>query len=67
MVEQPQAIKEFHTLIHDLDDVGLQTEVRHGDGASLLVFVQAPRDLVGNWIYKSRYILSTISLKYFQC
>ncbi|KAJ9200824.1 hypothetical protein DTO164E3_3974 [Paecilomyces variotii] len=49
-----QAIEEFKTLINDLDAVGLQMEVRHGTGASLLVFVKVPRELLGAEMYKSR-------------
>lgn len=49
-----QAIEEFRTLIQDLDERGLQTEVRHGRGASLLVFVKVPRELLGNEVYRSR-------------
>ncbi|KAL1965672.1 hypothetical protein VTN77DRAFT_5349 [Rasamsonia byssochlamydoides] len=53
-IEESQAIDEYSTLIRDLDAVGLETEVRHGNGASLLVFVKAPRQLLGNWIFKAR-------------
>ncbi|KAF2090717.1 hypothetical protein K490DRAFT_71072 [Saccharata proteae CBS 121410] len=48
------AIDEFHTLLQDLEEVGLHTEVRAGFDQSLLVFVKAPRELLGNWVYKSR-------------
>lgn len=53
--EFTQAIKEFQTLIDDLHDAGLRTQVRHGYGNSLLVCVRVPRDHLGNMIHKSRY------------
>ncbi|KAL1855515.1 hypothetical protein Plec18167_007065 [Paecilomyces lecythidis] len=49
-----QAVQEYKKLINDLDAAGLQTEVRHGPGASLLVFVKVPRELLGAEMYKSR-------------
>ncbi|GAD96419.1 plasma membrane stress response protein [Paecilomyces variotii No. 5] len=48
------AIEEFRTLIRDLDEAGLRTQVRHGNGSSLLVFVNAPRERLGHEIFKSR-------------
>jgi anoctamin-10 len=42
-------------LCKDLYSAGLNTEVRHGYDQSLLVFVQVPRELLGNTVYKSRY------------
>ncbi|XP_014556665.1 hypothetical protein COCVIDRAFT_99136 [Bipolaris victoriae FI3] len=48
------AIKECQQLLHDLESAGLNTEVRAGYDESLLVFVQVPRDLLGNTVYKSR-------------
>lgn len=53
--DEQSAVEEYRSLIHTLDEVGLRTEVRHGNGSTLLVFVKAPRELVGNWIYMSRY------------
>jgi anoctamin-10 len=49
------AITECNQLLHDLESAGLNVEVRAGYDQSLLVFVQAPRDLLGNTVYKSRY------------
>ncbi|CAO2647320.1 Nn.00g082420.m01.CDS01 [Neocucurbitaria sp. VM-36] len=48
------AVTEFTTLLKDLQSVWLNTEVRPGYDQSLLVFVQAPRELLGNTVYKSR-------------
>lgn len=48
------AIQELTTLLKDLHAAGLNTEVRRGYDQSLLVFVQAPRELLGNAVYKSR-------------
>ncbi|KAJ4993429.1 hypothetical protein SVAN01_00977 [Stagonosporopsis vannaccii] len=53
-VEHETAITEFTVLIKDLHSAGLNTEVRHGYDQSLLVFVQVPRELLGNTVYKSR-------------
>ncbi|CRG88001.1 putative protein C691,05c [Talaromyces islandicus] len=53
-IDEQSAIEEYRSLIYTLDEVGLRTEVRHGNGSSLLVFVKAPQELVGNWIYMSR-------------
>ena len=49
-----EAIGEFTTLINDLNEAGLETQVRHGDGLSLLVFIHAPKKILGNEVYKSR-------------
>lgn len=48
------AITEFSTLLKDLESTGLHTEVRAGHDESLLVFVQAPRELLGNMVHHSR-------------
>ncbi|KAI4645732.1 hypothetical protein J4E93_005310 [Alternaria ventricosa] len=53
-VDDDVAIAECKTLLHDLESAGLNTEVRPGYDQTLLVFVQAPRDLLGNAVYKSR-------------
>lgn len=53
--DDQSAVEEYRSLILTLDEVGLRTEVRHGNGSTLLVFVKAPHELVGNWIYMSRY------------
>ncbi|KAF2021061.1 DUF590-domain-containing protein [Aaosphaeria arxii CBS 175.79] len=52
--ETDEAIKEFSTLLEDVKSVGLHTEVRAGYNQTLLVFVQAPRELLGNTVYRSR-------------
>ncbi|KAM0306265.1 hypothetical protein HYE67_002278 [Fusarium culmorum] len=53
-IDHDTAVKEVRTLLQDLEEVGLHTEVRAGYEQSLLVFVRAPRELLGNWVYKSR-------------
>ncbi|KAF5597917.1 IST2 [Fusarium pseudocircinatum] len=46
------AIKEFKTLVADLEETGFDVEVRAGYEQSLLVFAKAPRELLGNAVYK---------------
>jgi anoctamin-10 len=41
-------------LLVDLEEAGLHTEVRPGYERSILVFVKAPRQLLGNSVYKER-------------
>ncbi|GME23094.1 Transmembrane protein 16k [Neofusicoccum parvum] len=53
-IEFSTAVEEFCTLLSDLESVGLHTEVRAGYDKSLLVFVKAPRELLGNEVYRSR-------------
>ncbi|CAI6294174.1 unnamed protein product [Periconia digitata] len=53
-VETDVAIKELTHLLHQLESAGLHTEVRRGYDDSLLIFVQAPRELLGNMVYHSR-------------
>lgn len=48
------AADEFRTLIHHLEGRGLQTQVRHNHGQSLLVVIRVPRNLLGNEVYRSR-------------
>jgi hypothetical protein len=50
------AVKEFKTLLADLEEAGLDVEVRAGYEQTLLFFVKAPRDLLGNYVYKSRQV-----------
>ncbi|KAF5675361.1 IST2 [Fusarium circinatum] len=50
------AIKEFKTLVADLEETGFDVEVRAGYEQSLLVFAKAPRELLGNAVYKSRQV-----------
>lgn len=45
---------EFTVLAKDLFAAGMHTEVRHGYDQSLLIFVQVPRELLGNTVYQSR-------------
>lgn len=55
--DKNQAILEFRSLIHELESAGFQTQVRHGYGASLLVCIRFPRDLLGNMVHKARYVV----------
>lgn len=50
------AEKELEELCNELESTGLHSEVRAGFEQTLLIFVKAPRDLLGNTVYKSRYI-----------
>jgi anoctamin-10 len=52
--ETESAIHELESLLADLHAVGLNTEVRKGYDQTLLIFVQAPRELLGNVVYKAR-------------
>ncbi|GJC94848.1 plasma membrane channel protein [Colletotrichum higginsianum] len=54
VVDAETSVKELTTLLSDLESAGLQTEVRAGYDQTLLVFVKAPRELLGNTVYKSR-------------
>jgi anoctamin-10 len=49
------ATAELSKLIRDLRTAGLNTEVRKGYDQRPIIFVQAPKDLLGNTVYKSRY------------
>jgi anoctamin-10 len=49
------AAAEFTSLIYDLRSVGLHTEVRSGYDQTLLVFVQAQKELLGITVHHSRY------------
>ncbi|RMJ28861.1 stress response protein Ist2 [Aspergillus sp. HF37] len=53
-LDQNQAADEFRVLIRDIESAGFQTQVRHGYGASLLVCIRFPRDLLGSMIYRAR-------------
>lgn len=50
------AVKEFKTLLADLEEAGLDVEVRAGYEQTLLFFVKAPHNLLGNYVYKSRQV-----------
>jgi len=58
LVDHDTAIKEFKTLVADLEETGFDVEVRAGYEQSLLVFAKAPRELLGNAVYKSRQVNS---------
>lgn len=49
------ASKEVETLCEDLELAGLHTEVRAGYEKTLLIFVKAPREVLGKFVYQSRY------------
>lgn len=50
------AVKEFNTLLHDLEAAGLHTEVRPGYDQTILIFAKAPSQLLGNRVYKLRHV-----------
>lgn len=45
---------EFTQLARDLEEAGLQTEVRAGQGHSLLIFTRANKEILNSEIHKSR-------------
>ncbi|KAK8049033.1 hypothetical protein PG994_010763 [Apiospora phragmitis] len=53
-VDDETAKEEFRTLVNDLEEAGLQTEVRAGEDHSLLVFVRVPTELLNDEMHKSR-------------
>ncbi|KAK2612544.1 hypothetical protein QQS21_001482 [Conoideocrella luteorostrata] len=53
-IDYDVAIKEFNSLLDNLEAAGLYTEVRPGYEQSILVFVKAPEQLLGNTVYKQR-------------
>ncbi|KAL4997581.1 calcium-activated chloride channel-domain-containing protein [Aspergillus recurvatus] len=53
-IDAPNAIAEFESLIRDLEDAHLETQVRPGHGASLLVFIRVPRMHLGRLCHQSR-------------
>lgn len=61
IIDQDKAIQELGELVRDLDSVGLHTEVRAGHEQTLLIFVKAPREVLGNYVYKSRCVLATLA------
>lgn len=53
--DRSKAISSFQNLIRSLADVGLDTEVRHGEDSTLLVFVKAAdQKTFGEVVYRSR-------------
>jgi anoctamin-10 len=61
--DRDTAVKEVKTLLEDLEEIGLHTEVRAGYEQSLLIFIRAPHELLGNWVYKSRQVMSSLILR----
>ncbi|PHH60982.1 hypothetical protein CDD81_997 [Ophiocordyceps australis] len=53
--EYEAALKEFTALLDDLEAAGLHTEVRAGFEKTILVFVKASEQLLGNTVYKTRH------------
>ncbi|KAL3448384.1 calcium-activated chloride channel-domain-containing protein [Aspergillus insuetus] len=53
-IDPSKAIEEYESLLKDLNEANLETQVRHGHGASLLVFIKAPRHHLGNLVHQSR-------------
>ncbi|KAI4741624.1 putative plasma membrane stress response protein [Aureobasidium sp. EXF-12298] len=54
LVEIHHATDQYHTLIRDIEAFGLEAEVRHGHGATLLTLIRIPRNKLGNEVYRSR-------------
>ena len=50
------ATRQLVRLLRTLGELGFQTEVRHGDKSSLLVFVRAPEDSLHRAVHTSRYV-----------
>lgn len=46
--------KEFTGLLDCIEEAGLHTEVRPGYEQSILIFIKAPEQLLGNTVYKQR-------------
>lgn len=60
--EKDKAISSFQNLVRALADVGLETEVRSGEGSTLLVFVKAADEYVfSDVVYRSRYIHNRVA------
>lgn len=55
-IDYDEATKEFITLLQNLEATGLHVEVRPGYEQTILLFVKAPSELLGNRVYKLRYI-----------
>jgi anoctamin-10 len=54
MTDRDTAIDEVSFLCADIEQAGLQTEVRAGEDKSLLIFVRVPKELLSAEIHKSR-------------
>lgn len=54
LIDYDAAAKEFNCLLDNLEAAGLHTEVRPGYEQTILVFVKAPSQLLGNTVYKQR-------------
>lgn len=50
------ATRQLVRLLRTLGELGFQTEVRHGDKSSLLVFVRAPEESLHRAVHTSRYV-----------
>lgn len=56
LLDKNKAVSRFQNLIRALADVGLETEVRNGEDATLLVFVKAADEKIfSDVVYRSRY------------
>lgn len=58
--EYDAATKEFNSLLDSLEAAGLHTEVRPSYEKTILIFVHAPEQLLGNTVYKSRCYTSSL-------
>ncbi|KAK9776404.1 putative Calcium-activated chloride channel-domain-containing protein [Seiridium cardinale] len=53
-LDNEAAAEELACLCSDIEHAGLQSEVRAGEGKSLLIFVRASKELLSSEIHKSR-------------
>lgn len=59
-LEYNAAAEEFNTLLQHLEATGLHVEVRPGYEQTILLFVKAPSSLLGNRVYKLRYVFLNV-------
>lgn len=55
-MQMPQSAQRLELLLRMLNEAGLQTEVRHGDESTLLVFARATKSSLKRAVYQSRYV-----------
>ncbi|KAL4902682.1 hypothetical protein BDW74DRAFT_56486 [Aspergillus multicolor] len=53
-IEPSKATEELTSLLADLHAAHLETQVRHGHGSSLLIFIKVPRMHLGRLVHQSR-------------
>ncbi len=55
LADHNTAIKEFQVLLNDISSAGLTADVQPGPDRSLVIVVKAPRDLLREAVFNSRY------------